>query len=168
MSSLYNYLKDSVDKLGIITIDQAFIDYRDQMKWKFRTNGRTEEEKLINCDALILEYSLIQGAMVSEASCREHDFILSQFNAKIDAKKIEKWFNINDDKISWYNRNYKLGEVTHFCFFKYPNKLRPFQVGDTVKVDLLDVVPVEEVLRNVIPSNYQGYYYKVKNNFTYN
>jgi hypothetical protein len=168
MISLYDYIKNAIDKLEVITIDQAFIDYRNQMTWKFNTNGRTEQEKLINCDALILEYSLIQKALASPAKCREHDFIFSEFNAKIDAKKIEKWFNITDDKIAWYNRNYKLGEVTHFCFFKYTNKLRPFQVGDTVKVDLLDVVSVEEVLRNVIPSNFKGYYYIVKNNFTYN
>lgn len=168
MSDIFDYLKLCVDKLGTITITQAFIDYRDQMKWKFRTNGRTETEKLMNCDALILEYALVQGALAGAAECREHDFVLKSFNAKIDAKKIEKWFNISDDKIAWYNRNYKLGEVTHFCFFKFPNRSRPLQVGDTVKIDLLDVVPVEEVLRNVSPSNFQGYYYKVKNNFTYN
>ena len=168
MSNLNDYLKLIVDNLGVITIDQGFIEHREREKWKFQDEGRTLEEKTINCDALILEYTLIQRGLATKPECKQHDFIIKEFNAKIDAKKIEKWFNIKDSKVSWFNKNYRSGELTHFCFFKFPNKLRPLVVGDTVKLDYLDIVTVEDVLRNVVPSNYQGYYYNVKNNFTYN
>jgi len=168
MNSLYDYLKETINNLGPITIDEGFIEHRENMKWKFQDYGRTIEEKTINCDALILEYTLIKTGLASKPESQEHDFIIKEFDAKIDAKKIESWFNINNRQIVMFNKNYRIKELTHFCFFKFANKMRPLVIGDTVKLNFLDVVKAEDVLKNVVPSNYQGYYYKVKNNFTYN
>jgi hypothetical protein len=168
MNSLYDHLKNIFDNLGPITIDQGFIDHREYVKPMLRDQGRTEKAKTENCDALILEYTLIQRGLAIKSKSQEHDFFIREFNAKVDAKKIESWFNIDNEKIVTYNKNYRIKELTHFCFFKFPNKMRPLVVGDTVKLEFLDVVSAEDVLRNVTPSNYKGYYYNVKNNFTYN
>ena len=164
MSSLYDYLKECQDRLGVITIDQAFIDYRNQMAWKFRAGNRDVNTRIMNADCLIVEYSLIQGAMVAEPYGMEQDFVVSKYMALVDAKIYDKWFNIPADKVQWYMKNIKEGLLTHFAFYRWVNKpARPLEVGDTVELRLIEVSPAETVLRNVNISQYDGYYYIPKN-----
>lgn len=160
MNSLLGYLIKCNDFLGPITIDQAFIDYRNQMMWKFKANGRDENTRLMHADCLIIEYSLIQGAMASDPGGKEYDIDIKDFNAKIDIKIYDKWFNIPSDKVEWYMMNIRKGLLTHFAFYKWVNKpAKPLVVGDVVQVNLTSVVSAEEVLKNVNISQYDGYYY---------
>ena len=164
MNSLYGYLLKCNDFLGPITVDQAFIDYRNQMVWKFKAGGRDETTRLMHADCLIVEYSLVQGAMVSAAGCKEHDFIVSDFNAKVDAKIYDKWFNIPTDKTTWYLKNINEKELTHFAFYQWVNKpIKPLVVGDVVQVKLVEVSPAKDVMSNLNISQYDGYYYIPKN-----
>lgn len=160
MNSLSSYLNKCNDFLGAITIDQAFIDYRNQMKWKFKANGRDDNTRLMHADCLIIEYSMIQGGMASNPGGKEADISLDNFNAKVDIKIYDKWFNIPSDKVEWYMMNIKKGLLTHFAFYRWVNKpLKPLEVGDVVQTSFTSVVPAEEVLRNVNISQYDGYYY---------
>jgi hypothetical protein len=160
MNSLFGYLNKCNDFLGNITIDQAFIDYRNQMKWKFKANGRDENTRLMHADCLIIEYSLIQAAMASNPNVKEYDIDVNDFNAKVDIKIYDKWFNIPSDKLEWYKMNIKKGLLTHFGFYRWVNKpTKPLEVGDVVQVTLTSVVSAEEVLRNLNTSQYDGWYY---------
>lgn len=160
MNSIFSYLTKCNDFLGPITIDQAFIDYRNQMKWKFKANGRDDNTRLMNADCLIIEYSLIQGAMASNPGGKEADILLEDYNSKIDIKIYDKWFNIPSDKVTWYTNNIRENLLSHFAFYRWVNKpVKPLEVGDVVQVSLTSVVLAEEVLRNVNVSQYDGYYY---------
>ena len=160
MNSLYNYILKCNDFMGDITIDQAFIDYRNQMKWKFRANGRDENQRLMDADCLIVEYTMIQSAFAEESYCKEFDYEVRQYNAKVDVKIYDKWFNIPSDKLEWYKMNIKKGLLTHFAFHRWVNKpTKPLVVGDVVKTELVNVISAVEVLSNLSISQYDGYYY---------
>ena len=160
MTSLLSYLHRCNDFLGDVTIDQAFIDYRDQMKWKFQSNGRDENTRTMHADCLIIEYSIVQAAMAEESYCKEFDIDLRLFNAKVDIKIYDKWFNVPSDKVEWYLMNIKKGLLTHFAFFQWKTKpVKPLVVGDTVGFNLIEVRTAVDVMSNLNVSNYDGYYY---------
>jgi hypothetical protein len=145
-------------------VDQAFVDYRNQMKWKFKAGGRDETTRLMHADCLIVEYSLVQGAMVSPAGGIEHDFIAKDFNAMVDVKIYDKWFNVPSDKVEWYVKNIAKGVLTHFAFYRWVNKpVKPLVVGDVVQVKLVEVPLARDVMNNLSISQYDGYYYIPKN-----
>jgi hypothetical protein len=168
MNSLYNYLQKCNDFLGKITIDQAFIDYRNQMKWKFKANGRDENTRLMHADCLILEYAMIQSAFATESYCKEFDYEVRMYNAKVDAKIFDQWFNISLDKLKWYLMNIEKGLLTHFAFYRWVNKpTKPLEVGDVVQLELIQVRSAAELMerledgsfKNLSTSQYDGYYY---------
>ena len=160
MNSLYNYLQRCNDFMGEIEIDQAFIDYREQMKWKFKQGNRTDEQFTMDRDCLIIEYSMVQWAMATEAYSKEYDFAVGSYNALVDVKIFDKWFNIPGDKLEWYSMNTNKGLLTHFAFYKWRNKpIKPLVVGDKVSFDLIEVSDSRHVLDNKSLSQYDGYYY---------
>lgn len=160
MNSLRSYLIKCNDFMGEITIDQAFIDYRNQMMWKFRSNGRDENTRLMHADCLIVEYSMVQFGFATESNCKEFDFEARVYNAKVDVKIYDKWFNIPSDKVEWYLMNIKKGLLTHFAFYRWVNKpLKPLVAGDKVKLDFIEVRDATEVMKNLNISQYDGYYY---------
>ena len=163
MNSLLSYLHKCNDFIGNVTIDQAFIDYRDQMKWKFQSNGRDENTRTMHADCLIIEYSIVQAALAEESYCKEFDIELRQFNAKVDIKIVDKWFNVPSDKVEWYVKNIAKGMLSHFAFFQWTVKpTKPLVVGDKVSFKLLEVRPAREVMENLSKSQYDGYYYTPK------
>jgi hypothetical protein len=160
MNSLTAYLHRCNDFLGEITIDKAFIDYRNQMKHKFKANGRDDNTRLMNADCLIIEYSMVQSAFATESYCKEFDFEVRVYNAKVDVKIYDKWFNIPADKVEWYLMNIKKGLLSDFAFYRWVNKpLKPLVVGDVVQVELVEVRNAKEVMQNLNVSQYDGYYY---------
>lgn len=160
MTSLYDYIKKSTEFLGPITIDQEFIDYRNEHKDLFQANGRDDKTRLMNADCLIVEYSMIKHALAIDSNCKEFDYEIRMFNAKVDAKIYDKWFNIPSDKVEWYMNNIRSGLLTHFAFYRWVTKpVKPLIVGDVVQTTFINVVPAEEVLKNVRVSQYDGYYY---------
>jgi len=162
MNSLYEYLNECQQKIGTITIDQGFLDFRTEMLEKFNPGAREEWKRIIHADCLIAEYALITGKYVQEPTSIRHDIIYD--NAKIDIKFItSKYFNIPENKVEWYLQNIKLNELTHFAFYKYDVPAdRTLKLGDTVNVTLHDVQPAKKVMNEISVSNYGGYYYTVK------
>lgn len=171
MNSLFEYLQKSNDFMSNIEIDQAFIDYREQMKWKFHQGNRTDEQFTMNRDCLIIEYSLVQWALATAAYSKEYDIELPVFNARIDIKVVSgDYWNITKypgmpDKREWYIENVNKGLLTHYAFYRYkvkPN--RPLIVGDKVSFNLIEVSTAKDVLNKTVPSirNPGGWFYQVK------
>jgi hypothetical protein len=157
--------------MGEIEIDQAFIDYREQMKWKFHQGNRTDEQFTMCRDCLIIEYSMIQFALASPSYDKAYDIGLGVYNALVDIKvvsgdywNITKYDNMTDKK-EWYVGNVEKGLLTHYAFYRYKVKpTRPLIVGDKVSFNLIEVSTARQVLSNTVPSirNPGGWYYEVK------
>jgi hypothetical protein len=164
MNNLLIYLKECQEKIGEITIDQDFIDFRNEHKEKFRAAGREDWQRLMHADCLITEYMLIKNNMVNKPENIRHDFIKDEF--KVDAKIISSlYFNVPNDKTTWYMENIRSGELTHFAFYKFIVKPgAPLKVGDKISVRLDEVRDAEFVMNNLRRSQGDGYYYVVKNN----
>jgi hypothetical protein len=160
LTNLTQYLQECTDFLGQITIDQAFIDYRNQKKQQFGANGRDDNTRLMHADCLIIEYSMVQSAFASESYCKEFDFEIRKYNSKVDVKIYNKWFNVPAEKTNWYLMNINKGLLTDFAFYKWVNKpLKPLEVGNVVQVELVEVRNAKEVMQNLSISQYGGYYY---------
>ena len=162
MTTLFEHLEDCMLVCHDIPVDQDFIDYRDDHKNKFAANGRTEEERLMHADCLIIEYTLLNRKFVVYPENIKHDFIFG--NHKTDIKIItSKYFNIPSDKVEWYMGNIRSGDLTDFAFFKFTKRpQRPLEDSDVVSIKLLEVRNAEEVMNNLQPSQGDGYYYRVK------
>jgi len=156
---LFEYLDDCQRDIGIITIDDDFIEYRNAHKEKFNANGRNTNERLMHADCLIVEYTLIKNRLVEPPKNIAYDFSIG--DNKIDAKIItSKYFNISNESLIWYRQNILSGDVTHFAFYKYQtNPLSPLKAGDEIKLQFIDIENARTVIKNTKPSNYKGYYY---------
>ena len=163
MSSLAEFLNECQNLIGKIKITKEFVQHRDIMAKKFKSGGRDKNTKLLHADCLIVEYMLTQTGYALEAKTIKHDFILDSFRAKIDAKVVDKYFNIPSDKLPWYISNVKENELTHFAFYKWISRpIRPLQEGDEVELEFINVKEAKEVLNNLSVSNGKygdGYYY---------
>jgi len=172
MNSLLTYLHKCNDFMGEIEIDQAFIDYREQMKWKFHQGDRTDEQFTMDRDCLIIEYSMIQFALASPSYNIAYDVGIRVYNALVDIKVVTErgYWNIKKypgkpDKKEWYVENVKAGLLTHYAFYRYKNRpTRPLIPGDKVSFNLLEVSTARDVLSNTVTSieNPGGWYYEVK------
>ena len=60
MRELDSYLRESVESLGEVIVDQDFIEYRNIQVELLLPCGRTLEERMMDADYTLLEYSLIQ------------------------------------------------------------------------------------------------------------
>mgnify|MGYP003353303387 FL=1 len=130
------------------------------MMWKFRSNGRDDTTRLMHADCLIVEYTMVQSGFAEESYCKEFDFEVRKYNAKVDVKIFDKWFNIPSDKVDWYLNNINKGLLTHFAFYRWVSKpTEPLEAGNVVQVKLIEVRSAEEVMKNLNVSNYDGYYY---------
>lgn len=160
-SALYNYLSSIHKDINKFTVTEDFIQHRDKMKNKFRANGRDEETRLMAADCLGIEYLLLQKNLVEPPQTIFHDFIYD--GARVDVKLITtRYFNIPDDKVVYYMENIRSGQLTHFAFYKYKeNPGRPLKAGDKVEYVLKKVVPAEQVMQDLVPSQYKGYYYTI-------
>jgi len=160
---LNEYLKDSIDSLKTIRVSKAFIEHRDELRNKFRKNGRQEEQMILNADRLLLEWTLINRGLVEESIDKLHDFCLH--NYYIDLKCITtKYLNINhsmSSKIPWMLEGISKNLLTHFAFYRMHGPARALQVNDKVKFEFLDCKEASYVLNNLKKSKYDGYYYEV-------
>ena len=162
------YLRDAINKIGPITIDHDFIQYREEYKNKFRSNGRTEIQRTIDADCLLFEYILIRSGYCQKTDDKkEYDFSVPNVPENFcDAKKIQsKYFNVPTGKVSWYEKNISSKLLTHFVFFKFKkNNIKPFVLGDVITIDnnSIKVFDAISVIKNLIESiKTVGYYYTV-------
>lgn len=160
MNSLFQYLSDCNREIGEVVIDQSFIDYREEMKWKFVKKGRSEKKAAMDRDCLLPEYILLKRGFVNKSLNREYDFSVPAFEAKVDVKMYDNYFNIDNKKYVWYVMNINKGLLTHFAFYQWAEKpTKPLVVGDRVRFNLVEVSIAKNVLNNKKVSNFKGYYY---------
>ena len=158
MNSLYNFL-DSQNK--VFTITEDFIQHRNDMSQIFRDwddEERNETQKLMDADCLIVEYMLLRDGVVDKPENIQQDFIYKK--DKVDIKLIKKWFNISTRNFNRFYRNIINGDLTHFALYRFVNEpTKPFKVGDTCEVELVEVTDARSLIKAVRPSQFKGYYY---------
>jgi hypothetical protein len=162
-NELNEYLKQCINSFGIIHVDESFIQYRDDLRSKFRKNGREEEQMILNADRLLLEWILLKRGLVQESVDKLHDFCLQ--NYFIDLKCIAtKYLNINramSSKLAWMRDGISKNLLTHFAFYKMHGPKRGLQVNDEIQFEYLNCIEASHVLNNLKTSRYDGYYYEV-------
>lgn len=167
MNDYFDKLNQFNDEIGTIVIDQAFINFRNRMKDKFKVDGRDELKRLMAADCLIAEYALIDGGYVFAPETDEIRYDFKLDDAYFDVKFIDtKYFNIPIGKLDWYVKNIMAGMLTHFAFYRYIDKPEScLNVGDKIQLQLLEVEDARTVIKNICVSNDpdNGYYYRVKN-----
>ena len=168
--------------IGGFIADQAFIcGYDNHDGRNTRANihsgyGKpvSKESYLSRADSTLFEEYLIRLRMVDEPLNLRHDFIYN--DCKIDVKLIDKNFNMTkyyDDiqqktvcKKDKYIKYIEENDLTHFVFIRYKNKpSRPLIIGDIVNYEILNVYEARDVLRQTLPSQYEGegHYFKPLN-----
>lgn len=163
MSSLAQFLNECQEKIGKITITKEFVELRDKMAITFKSGGRDKNTKLLHADCLIVEYMLTQRGYALDPKTIKHDFIVESFRALVDAKVVDKYFNIPSDKVVWYISNVNEHQLTHFAFYKWISRpIGPLKEGDVVELEFINAKEAKEVLNNLSISNGKygdGYYY---------
>lgn len=163
--NLFDYLKECNDNIGEITITPEFIEYRNEYKDKFNANGRTNDQRLMHADCLIIEYMFLENEIVTKPETIKYDFGVG--DNKIDCKVIKDWFNVPAGYDNYYTKNIAANQLTHFAFFRYKTApTRPLVAGDKISFNLIKVDSAINVLSKLRPSKYPdkftgktGYYY---------
>ena len=151
-----NHLQD-------VVITEDFIQYRNDLVKKFPPYGRTQDERLVSGDALIIEYLLPKvDKEVLEATHMGHDIILN--GNKIDIKVVRgTWFTVSNGKDQWYNKCIHGGDLDYFAFFSYTKAhSKPFVAGDRVSLRFIKLERAANVMYNLRRSRYNGYYYDLR------
>jgi hypothetical protein len=164
MRELDSYLRESVESLGEVIVDQDFIEYRDAQVELLLPCGRTLEERMIDADYTLLEYTLIQRKLVEKSYDKVHDFCVHEY--KIDVKCVNtKYYSIPKEKIRnipWMKKAFENNNLTHFAFYHMNRPLRPLEVDDKITFEYIKLEGADRVLKNLQESKYDGYYYQVK------
>ena len=133
-----------------VTITKEFIEYRNEYSAKFQDFGRTELEKLIHADALIVEWYLLSIGRVSPPTSIKHDFI-TKAGKKVDNKMISQdagSVTVRDSKIDWMRQACVEGELDEFSVTQWVKRPdgRALQEGDVVEFKFISVLPAREAL----------------------
>lgn len=179
---LIEIIRSIFDGLGELQITAELIAMRDQKKIELNQGDRPDHKFTMDVDCLMLEEWLISLGKVN-APLLEHrtqrgacvyDAIIN--NAFIDFKCVagNLYYNLSADKfikknnsnstyIDWVQESINLGHLTHYCFYQMhrPDD-RPLIEGDVVKFELINVLNSQYVLNSLIPSKFDGKFYKVK------
>ena len=104
--------------------------------------GRTLEERMMDADYTLLEYSLIQRKLVEKSYDKVHDFCVHEY--KIDVKCVNtKYYSIPKEKIRnipWMKKAFENNNLTHFAFYHMNRPLRPLEVDDKITFELLSLI----------------------------
>lgn len=155
---LYHKLKQMVKEIGLITVDQDFIDYRDAEAKKYNDNGRDEKTKKLHCDCLLLEYTQLKLGLVNPTEGIESDYELLKI--LVDNKVIlGPYWNIKQRKFEWHKKCVKDKLLDCFAFFRFDQEANvPLEVGDQVSFKLIEVIEARKALKMTYKSNGDGRY----------
>ena len=157
-SELHRQLKKMVKEIGIITVDQDFLDYRAEAVKDFNDNGRNEYTKQLHCDCLLLEYTQIKLGLVEETDHIASDY---KFRDKLIDNKVilGPYWNISQNKFNWHRNCIQEDLLDYFAFFRFDQEANiPLEVGDQVSFKLIEVLEAQEALNMTSRSNYEGRY----------
>lgn len=174
MTELLEKLKTlfSVTEPGLV-IDKEFIQLRDDMKTRLNQGGRNDFKFTKDVDCLMLEEWLIKKNLVlgplaehltKNGAC-VYDVRID--DAYIDFKCIDEnlYYNVSEQKLNthpWVQAGINAGLLTHYCFYRmYRPEDRPLQENDVVTFELINVLNSQYVVDSLMPSKFDGKFYKV-------
>ena len=175
MTELLEKLKTvfSVTEPGLV-IDKEFIQLRDDMKTRLNQGSRTDFKFTKDVDCLMLEEWLIKQKLVlgpldehleNSGAC-VYDVRVDP--AFIDFKCLDEKlnYNVSEQKMKthpWVQDGIDKGILTHYCFYRmYRPENRPLQENDVVTFELINVLNAQTVVDSLMPSQFNGKYYKVE------
>lgn len=174
MTELLEKLKSifSVTEPGL-AIDKEFIQLRDDMKTRLNQGGRNDFKFTKDVDCLMLEEWLIKKNLVlgplaehltKNGAC-VYDIRID--DAYIDFKCVDEnlYYNVSEQKLNthpWVQAGINAGLLTHYCFYRmYRPEDRPLQENDVVTFELINVLNSQYVVDSLMPSKFDGKFYKV-------
>ena len=160
-----------------LVIDKEFIEIRENMKPRLKQGKRTDFKFTKDVDCLVLEEWLIKKNLVlgtlpehlTENGACVYDCRIELLNstAFVDFKCIDQnqYYNVSEQKMKthpWVQEGIDAGLLTHYCFYRmHRPEDRPLQENDVVTFELINVLNSQYVLDSLMPSQYEGKYYKV-------
>lgn len=143
-----------------IIVKQNFINYRTNKAVEYNQTGRSDDQFLRNLDCELYEFERLQaGSLISFNGWKADGTTLDGEN--IDVKFIETWFNVSDRGMD--NLKAQEGTVDKFQFMEWTDRPnRPLVVGDEVSMEEIGSLTYDEVVHNLVRSNYGGFYVKVR------
>lgn len=156
-----------------LVIDKEFIQLRENMKLRLDQGTRNDFKFTKDADCLMLEEWLIKQKLVfgpldehltKKGAC-VYDIRVDE--AFIDFKCLDEKlnYNVSEQKMKthpWVQDGINKGILTHYCFYRmYRPKDRPLQENDVVTFELINVLNSQTVVDSLMPSKFDGKYYKV-------
>jgi len=143
-----------------ITVEQDFIDQRDERSKKYNPRGRTGLQLRLDIECELFEWYMIETHKWQGDTRWEIDGVCPIYG-NVDVKFIKKWYNLSCQKLIYILRQRKL--VDHFIFCEWNERPeRLLEAGDEVKVNILGALQYWEALDNLKTSQFNGYYIDVK------
>ena len=145
----------------VITVDQGFIDQRDERAGIYNPGNRTIEQLKRDIECEIHEYMMIREGVWEDHESWKVDGVAPGIG-NVDVKFIDKYYNISHKKMAYLC--WQSTHVHYFIFMEWvrrPDRL--LRVGDEVEYRQVGVLSYDEFLKHVRPSNYNsGYYVHVR------
>lgn len=156
-----------------LVIDKEFIQLRDDMKTRLNQGGRNDFKFTKDVDCLVLEEWLIKKNLVlgplaehltKNGAC-VYDIRID--DAYIDFKCVDEnlYYNVSEQKLNthpWVQAGINAGLLTHYCFYRmHRPEDRPLQENDVVTFELINVLNSQFVVDSLMPSKFDGKFYKV-------
>lgn len=176
MTNILEKLKTvfSTTEPGLV-IDRDFLELRESMKLRLNQGSRNDFKFTKDVDCLMLEEWIIEQKLVlgpldehltKNGAC-VYDVRVDE--AFIDFKCIgqNQYYNVSEQKMKahpWVQAGIDKGILTHYCFYQmHRPEDRPLQENDVVTFELINVLNAQTVVDSLIPSQFEGQYYEVKN-----
>ncbi len=153
---LDQYLRTAVNSLQNQIVTSDFETERNEKKIQFeetdarrgKLQTRTDVERFMHADCLLLEYLLVDNQNVLAPIDILHDFRIDKY--AIDAKCISgPFFWPTLENIKWMRNGIRDGLLTHFLFHTKHGPNRILKEGDSVSFNFVKLVRAQEVLDNL-------------------
>lgn len=187
MTELLDYLRDTIDNLGDVTITEDHMQMILKKRSELKQGKRNDWKFAMDVDCLMLEEFLINIGKVKAPLLEHHtkggacvyDCIVELPNttAFVDFKCIDKNndFNLDSGKFikredgtsweTWVRDGIVKGLLTDYCFYRmYRPEQRPLCIGDVVQFELINVLNSRFVIKSLNDSvrDPGGKFYRVE------
>lgn len=144
-----------------IHITPDFIKQRDERGEKYNPRGRSKEELLKDIECEAFEWHMIKTNKWADFPTWQVDGGCPIYG-NVDVKCVSKWYNASCAKVRWLlqQRNY----VDHFLFIEWikrPSRL--LKAGDNVTFNVIGAIEYWDLVDNLKPSRFNGFYADVRN-----
>ena len=153
---LEQYLRTAINSLQNQIVTSEFEAERNDKKIQFektdirrgKQQTRTDEQRFMHADCLLLEYLLVDNKNVLPPIDILHDFLIDKY--AIDTKCISgPYFWPTVENIKWMSDGIRKGLLTHFLFHTKHGPERILKEGDSVSFNFVKLVRAQDVLDNL-------------------